>query len=672
MTNRSLLVKDIFENGKNGTWEDYAIKYDIRDAKTANDYFRWFTKNGSIENQWEPNLKEDLQEEPQEETFSEDSNYLTPKNDLIDSRIFQEFLAWKESKEKERTFTPGTYAIMGCTHVPFHNKDFFNKCLELYSDINPTGLILAGDFMDMNSVSGHEVGKKPLPGVTLGYEYEEGNKALDLLDQCNDWKIKHYLFGNHCFTEDTELLTENGWLNLNQYLLEDKIKFASYNLETNSIEYNDPIGVTIKKYSGIIHNYTGKKIDISVTPEHKMLCRNQGEGTKYHFELSNNLKSKCKYLKTASSNNKEDYSISDDDIKLSAWIYTDGSIRGKGYTIYQSKVDTSKRIENILDSKSLKYTKRVRNRDIKEICGKELLISPSPQNEYYINVGQFDLVKDKRKLEDWVFNLSKRQFDIFINELVLGDGSKHISSPETSWMLYGTKEFLDQVQILCILNGYSASLSSYREKDYRLNIHVNKAETKINSVKDKNNFTESLYDGHVWCPTMKNGTVICRKNGKVSIQGNCDRFWRHIEKSDTSKYGEALVNPTVALKLEDRKYMVQEKWKEAVVYLGKYLEVMHGENCSQFATKKSMDLFRTSMIFFHTHRFQVYLEGNTSAWNLGWGGDINHSAFSYATKAMKSSWKNAIGIVNIDEEGHYHITPIIYHNNKFYYGGKKY
>ena len=56
MTNRSLLVKDIFENGKQGTWEDYAIKYDIRDAKTANDYYRWFIKNGSLEGEWEPGV----------------------------------------------------------------------------------------------------------------------------------------------------------------------------------------------------------------------------------------------------------------------------------------------------------------------------------------------------------------------------------------------------------------------------------------------------------------------------------------------------------------------------------------------------------------------------------------------------------------------------------------
>lgn len=350
LSKRSEFILDIIENGKQGTWNDYALKYDFKEGRTANDYWRRFESVHKFKNELEPGvpIPGTSVEESVEEEIKE-SSYLTPKSELLESREFQEFLAWKSSKEEERTFIPGTYAIMGCTHIPFHNVDFFQSCLELYNDIKPTGLILAGDFMDMNSVSGHEIGIKPLPGITLGYEYQQGNIALDKLEECNNWQVKHYLYGNHC-----------------------------------------------------------------------------------------------------------------------------------------------------------------------------------------------------------------------------------------------------------------------------------------------------------------------------------DRFWRHIQKVDTSKYGDALVNPTDALNLVKRGYQVQEKWKEGVVYLGKHLEVTHGENCSQWATQKSMNLFRTSLVFFHTHRLQMFCEGNTAAWNLGWGGDVNSPAFSYATKAMKNSWKNAIGIVTIDEQGGYHVCPIIWHNNRFYYGGKKY
>jgi len=353
MSKRSELIKEIFYNGRTKSWAEYAEEYGFKNDKQANDYWRWFIKTGSIEGLWEPNcIKDELENTNTEEEIVEEDeseNYYKPQKNIVETREFQEFLAWKADKQSHRDFTPGTYAIMGCTHVPFHNTKFFNALLNLYSEIKPTGLVLAGDYMDMNSVSAHEVGKKPLEGVTLGWEYEEGNKSLDLLDRCNDWQIKHYLYGNHE-----------------------------------------------------------------------------------------------------------------------------------------------------------------------------------------------------------------------------------------------------------------------------------------------------------------------------------DRFWRHVAKIDSSKYGNALVNPTVALRLKDRGYIVQEDWKAAVAYLGKHLEVVHGENCSIHVTKKNMDLFRTSMLFFHTHRLQMYCEGNTSAWNLGWGGDVDSPAFGYATKAMKASWKNASAIVTIDELGGYHVQPIVWHNDRFYFNNKQY
>lgn len=43
--NRIELIKDLIQNGKNSTWEDYAIEYELRDGKQANDYWRWHLNN---------------------------------------------------------------------------------------------------------------------------------------------------------------------------------------------------------------------------------------------------------------------------------------------------------------------------------------------------------------------------------------------------------------------------------------------------------------------------------------------------------------------------------------------------------------------------------------------------------------------------------------------------
>lgn len=339
-------------------WSDIESTYNYestpgsKPGDRARKHYEWWKKVGSHIGEWSPGQKisdNDIKDDEDEKYDLDKGNYLKPTSTVIDSRQWQEFLAWKQSQEEARDFLPGTYVVIGCSHVPFHNKPLFNATLNLIKDIGPTGLVIAGDFMDMNSLSSHDVGKKPLEGVTLGWEYEEGNKALDLLDNIHNYDVKHFVYGNHE-----------------------------------------------------------------------------------------------------------------------------------------------------------------------------------------------------------------------------------------------------------------------------------------------------------------------------------DRFWRYAAKLEISKLGEALTNPTTALNLRERGYQVQEKWKEAVVYLGKYLEVIHGDSCAQFSTKKHMDAFRTSMAYFHTHRFQVYMEGNTAAYNLGWGGDINSPAFDYATKTMKASWKNGFGVIHINDIGGFHVEPIVWHDDRFYYGGKIY
>jgi len=96
--------------------------------------------------------------------------------------------------------TPGLYFIFGCVHAPFHKKDAFKAVFQLLKDNRESivGVVLAGDFLDMNSLSSHDKGKKPLMGVTLDWEYSEANDLLDDLFEPLSKNInKVYLYGNH-------------------------------------------------------------------------------------------------------------------------------------------------------------------------------------------------------------------------------------------------------------------------------------------------------------------------------------------------------------------------------------------------------------------------------------------------------------------------------------------
>ncbi len=151
-----------------------------------------------------------------------------------------------------------------------------------------------------------------------------------------------------------------------------------------------------------------------------------------------------------------------------------------------------------------------------------------------------------------------------------------------------------------------------------------------------------------------------------------DRYFRAIKELENSKLGDALISPMVGLRLIERGYNVLTDWKNDYITLGKFLDVNHGEFCNIHTAKKTMDTYRRSSLYFHTHRFQVYVEGQMGSYNMGSGADFNAPIFGYATRAMKSSWMNSSALVTVDKDGFYHVQPLLYINNKLIINGKSY
>lgn len=161
-------------------------------------------------------------------------------------------------------------------------------------------------------------------------------------------------------------------------------------------------------------------------------------------------------------------------------------------------------------------------------------------------------------------------------------------------------------------------------------------------------------------------------NTKIYLFGNHeDRYFRAISDVNTYKYGDALVSPLEALKLANRGYSVVQDWKTGYIKMGDHLDINHGEFINVHTAKKTIDTYKKSTLYFHTHRFQIYSEGDVGGFNMGWGGDINSPVFNYATRSMKRTWLNAAAIVTIDKDGYY-VQPLIYVNDKLVVNGKAY
>lgn len=111
-------------------------------------------------------------------------------------------------KKKSRTLTApslkdqeGMHVVLGCNHVPFHNKTLHEGIREFLRDFKKDikGFHLIGDFADLNTLSSHDKGKfTAVPGLTLDKEYKTCNDELDKFDSVlpqDCWKT--YLYGNH-------------------------------------------------------------------------------------------------------------------------------------------------------------------------------------------------------------------------------------------------------------------------------------------------------------------------------------------------------------------------------------------------------------------------------------------------------------------------------------------
>lgn len=160
---------------------------------------------------------------------------------------------------------------------------------------------------------------------------------------------------------------------------------------------------------------------------------------------------------------------------------------------------------------------------------------------------------------------------------------------------------------------------------------------------------------------------------KNYIWGNHeDRYTRLLKQVDTAKFGKALLSPTAGCKFIERGYTVQEDYMNAKIQLGKYLDLIHGQYITNNAAKKHLDVYKRSIMFVHTHKMGSSFDTDKAAFNIGWMGDKDHSAFNYCSRVTREGWQNGFAVINIDAEGFYHVQMIQWYNDRFYFGGKEY
>jgi hypothetical protein len=358
--------------------------------------------------------------------------------------------------------------------------------------------------------------------IQLGdFGFRDTYKHLDKFDPA----ILRILPGNHdCLDDKTEICTLNGWKTIYELHNDDLVVSLNSREESEWVHINEIIK---KQYTGDMSSFQGKHIDFKVTPNHRFLWHKYNRYGNVEIPRIDHLqdipKNKQVCLFNAGKNMKSDFSISDDQLRILAWVYTDGCFHndGKSITIYQRK-SNHHIIKELLERSNIKFTLSNRERNITEICGKKLKKKPEDEYSFYLgkeSLTQLEWFRFFNNKEDIQFlkKLSSRQFEVFLREATLGDGTirDHFIN---CGVLYGTYERISNLQIICAVNNVRTSLYEYRDKQARLNITFDCNKTQIRYLKTFSNHIENEL---VWCLKVKNENFLVRRNGKVWFSGNC-------------------------------------------------------------------------------------------------------------------------------------------------------
>jgi hypothetical protein len=345
--------------------------------------------------------------------------------------------------------------------------------------------------------------------------------------------------GWDCLDSATEILTPNGWVGIGQ-IDEGNLIYAlnreSGKLETVPVlEYGERSVRLGEKMIRIKSQHS----DIRTTEGHQFHIKyrnpRQGGSLSQNFLTFNGRElseRQSAYALPLAAESDEDFAgvpLSDDELRLVAWFMTDGGFSGYQLLIHQAKAYHHE-IRELLNRLHLDYVEKLLESRAGRFANAQPLyrfsIPKGTRTDALKRNGWFPYADYLHKsVAPALHAMTKRQFLLFWQELLKGDGQK--TGNKTGWLWCCEKAQVDAYTQMAAVRGLSAS---YREvttrkgkKVYRVSIRERQWLTSDPQDRRaaKIILEDPVTDEKVWCVRNRNATVVTRRNGKIVILGNC-------------------------------------------------------------------------------------------------------------------------------------------------------
>lgn len=321
-----------------------------------------------------------------------------------------------------------------------------------------------------------------------------------------------------CFSGDTEILTEDGFVEFKMY--DGITPVAQYNIETQEISYVDPLDFRMIPNQKVCV-FENENTSLKLTPNHECIIQVQNSRKymkKVPFEeLAGHGQSKYAWVNAGYYKYEKCWFIKDDMTRLVACFVADGSYSESktqirfGFT----KKRKIERFRNMVDRLGVDYDEKVQGK---------LKVT-------YFTISDFDYVcnmkryctADKTLLKPAMTELNPL---VYLEEASHWDG--HVNHTNLITVSSTNRSTLDSMQIMAVQSGVRARL--YKVKDERDNVsdtwtlsyNLNKKPLSRFESKDIDLRTHHNTNHNVYCVTVPEHNIVIRHNGKVSIQGNCN------------------------------------------------------------------------------------------------------------------------------------------------------
>lgn len=369
-----------------------------------------------------------------------------------------------------------------------------------------------------------------------------------------------------CYDAETEVLTDQGWRKF--ATLDRTEKMATVNLDSQEIEYQRPTDYIVRRHEGEMISIQGRRIDILVTPNHRMVTFRKkflSPQRKFTFDVPPKITmakdldihhqlmvaadwkgSRRRIISVPEFVNSRGRLIASkvsvdagDWAEFLGWYVSEGCAtihvsRTQGnkrhrITLCQNDGVKGDRIHDLLGRLPWRFAEHRRGR---------LLVWTSTSKQLFMAIAECGRRSSTKRVPEWIRWADAGTISRFLDAAVDGDGWTQRRPGQRPHRTYSTisKELADGVQELFIKIGCASNIKVHEPVPCSIGspngttkpqYHVSECKRRKASLDggaggQRKFIGERVsYNGMVYCVTVPNGTLVCRRNGRSFIAGNC-------------------------------------------------------------------------------------------------------------------------------------------------------